>query len=124
MAAFIHRLRLGEGHALITTIGARTGRRRSIVVRPFPEETGSVLVVAFKPGATTRPSWFLNMAQAPQSVWIEESGARVRVSAVVLEGEDRERAWQRILAEAPVFSPYRDRAQSEVAVVRLKPVDS
>lgn len=83
-----------------------------------------MLVVAFKAGATTHPSWFVNMARKPESVWIAEKGARVRVSAKTLHGEDRERAWQRILAEAPAFGPYRERGNPEVPIVRLSVVDS
>lgn len=83
-----------------------------------------MLVVAFKAGATKHPSWFINMARKPECVWIAERGARARVSAVTLHGEDRERAWQRILAEAPAFRPYWERGNPEVPIVRLSLVDS
>jgi deazaflavin-dependent oxidoreductase (nitroreductase family) len=124
IAAVLHRLRCGEGHALITTIGVRSGRERSIVVRPFPEDSGSILVVAFKVGAATPPSWFVNMARKPESVWIEERGGRIKVLPTTLQGEDREHAWQRILADAPAFVPYRDRGDLEVPIVRLKRIET
>jgi deazaflavin-dependent oxidoreductase (nitroreductase family) len=106
---------------MITTKGARTGQDRSATVRRFDEAGGAILVVGSKGGNATHPAWFLNLARNPDAVWIDVKGKRVKVTPTSLHGEERDRAWQRIVAEASNFKAYETKTDREIPVVRLTP---
>jgi deazaflavin-dependent oxidoreductase (nitroreductase family) len=53
---------------LLTTVGARTGLRRTVILGGFPDGEDAWLVVASNGGAATHPAWFLNMARHPEQV--------------------------------------------------------
>jgi deazaflavin-dependent oxidoreductase (nitroreductase family) len=114
--------RRGEGLVTVVTIGARSGQRRRSVVRGFPEGGEAWLVVGSFGGSRTHPSWFLNIARNPDQVWLQVNGREVRVRPSSLHGEERERAWQRIVTEAPGFREYQEHTDREIPVVRLTAV--
>jgi deazaflavin-dependent oxidoreductase (nitroreductase family) len=122
ITARMHRLLGGKGKVVLTTVGAQSGRWRSTHVRRFTEESGSILVVAAEAGAATQPSWFIDLVRNPESVWIEENGMRVRVTPTLLDGEELDEAWSRIVAEAPVWGADQDGTDAEIQVVRLTPI--
>ena len=53
---------------LLTTVGARTGLRRTVILGCLPDGEDAWLVVASNGGAATHPAWFLNMARDPEQV--------------------------------------------------------
>jgi len=115
----LHRLLPRDETVLVTTVGAKTGQRRTVPVRRFKEPSGSMLVVGSKGGSATHPSWFYNMAKNPDSVWIDVKGKQVRVVPVSIRGDERATAWKRIVAEASGFASYETKTDREIPVVRL-----
>ena len=114
----------GRPLLLLTTTGAKTGRRRQTTLGWFPDEDGagdSRLVVASAAGAATHPSWYVNLARRPDDASIEVDGRRVAVNAESLHGPERDRAWARIIALAPGYGKYAERTDREIPVVRLTP---
>jgi deazaflavin-dependent oxidoreductase (nitroreductase family) len=111
----------GKHDVMVTTRGARTGQERSVSVRRFAEDGGAILVVGSKAGNASHPAWFINIAKSPDSVWIDVRGKRVKVTPTSLTGEERARAWKRIVAEAPNFGQYELKTDRELPVVRLTP---
>jgi deazaflavin-dependent oxidoreductase (nitroreductase family) len=103
----------------LRTVGARSGRRRTSTVRAFAEEGDRWLVVGSFGGASRHPAWFLNMARNPGQVWLRVRGREHRVRPVTLHGEERARAWERIVAEAKGFREYQENTDREIPVVRL-----
>ena len=118
-----YRLSGGRGQLLVTTKGAKSGQERQVVVKPFWEKDGKVLVVGSKGGTAAHPSWFINIARHPESVWIDLKGKRVHVRPESLAGEERARAWKRIVGEAPNFGGYEKSTDREIPVVRLSPIE-
>src|SRR5215208_919585 len=49
----------------LTTLGARSGQRRTSTVAYFPEGNNAWLIVASKGGAASHPDWFFNLAKHP-----------------------------------------------------------
>ena len=85
----------------------------------FTDDQGGWLVVAALAGAARHPSWFINLAKNPDSVWVEVGRDRYQVRPDLLRGEERAAAWERIVAAAPGFGAYQSKTDREIPVVRL-----
>ena len=107
---------------ILTTIGAKTGKRRDAQIAVF-KETGGWLVVGSKGGSATHPAWVVNMARNPDRVWLQVGDRRLRVSPRSLEGAERGSAWKRIVSEAPNFGDYEKKTDREIPVIELTPVE-
>jgi len=103
----------------LTTVGARSGRRRQSTLTRFADGDDAWLVVASAGGSARHPGWYHNIAAHPDQVWIEFGGSRMRVTATQLDGEARERAWQRIIASQPRYRGYQAKTDRSIPIVRL-----
>jgi deazaflavin-dependent oxidoreductase (nitroreductase family) len=106
----------------LTTVGARSGERRTTPVARFDDGAGGWVVVASFGGAARHPGWYHNIAAHPDQVWAEVSGTSHRVEVEQLSGEARERAWAEVTARAPSFLGYVENTDRELPVLRLTPV--
>lgn len=107
----------------LQTVGARSGKPRRSVLGWFPDtssEEGRLVVASFG-GSERHPAWFLNLARHPDDVWVEIGRERTRVRATSLRGEEREKAWRRIVELAPGYADYQAQTDREIPVVRLTP---
>jgi deazaflavin-dependent oxidoreductase (nitroreductase family) len=109
----------GRAGLLLTTIGARSGKERTVALGKFTDDQGGWLVVAALAGAARHPSWFINLAKNPGKVWVEVGRERYKVRPELLRGEERAAAWERIVAAAPGFETYQRKTDREIPVVRL-----
>jgi deazaflavin-dependent oxidoreductase (nitroreductase family) len=123
VARTVHRLtgsKMGGRPLLyLSTVGAKSGQRRTAVVMPFPEGDDAWLIVASKGGAPSHPSWFYNLAAHPDQVEVEVDGRKTAVTPRTLTGEERATAWQRITTERPNFAGYEIKTDRQIPVVRL-----
>jgi deazaflavin-dependent oxidoreductase (nitroreductase family) len=103
----------------LTTVGAKSGQRRTAVVMPFPEGDDAWLIVASKGGAATHPAWFHNIAAHPDQVEVEVDGRKTAVTPQTLSGEERAAAWRRITSERPNFAVYETKTDRQIPVIRL-----
>lgn len=108
---------------LLTTIGAKTGKRRTALLGYLHAGADSWLVIASMGGAASHPSWYLNLAKHSDKAWVEIAKRRSRVRAESLNGPDREEAWLRIEKEAPGYAAYREETDRQIPLVRLTAVD-
>jgi len=109
----------GGLHAFVLeTTGARTKMVRHAVLGYLDEGSDGWLVIASKGGAPTNPAWVANLAAQPATVILAD-GTRVPVRAERLQGEELDRAWERIAEEAPEYPVYRSRTAREIPVIRL-----
>ncbi|MBU2664345.1 nitroreductase family deazaflavin-dependent oxidoreductase [Actinoplanes bogorensis] len=104
---------------LLTTVGRRSGVERTNPVAWFTDPDGGRLIVASANGAADNPAWYYNLAAHPDA-HIEVGGETSDVTAEQLHGEERDRAWQVILAEAPRFDQYTKKTDREIPVIRLR----
>lgn len=112
----------GLGRTLVlTTVGAKTGQKRDAHLTSFPEGDGW-LVVASMGGSATHPAWYLNMASHPDEIWVQVGSRRTRVNAESLKGEERARAWRRIVSEFSNYGDYEKKTDRVIPVVKLTPV--
>ena len=122
IVALLYRLTLGRliGRTglLLTTIGARSGVRRTTLLRRFDDGDGW-LVVASAGGAAKHPNWLVNLSHHPDQVTVELRRDRFKVRPELLLADERAVAWARIVAEARQFARYQQKTDREIPVVRL-----
>ena len=106
----------------LSTVGARSGQRRTTPVARFDDGDGRWVIVASAGGAASHPAWYHNIAAHPDEVWAEVSGQRHRVEVEQLDGEAREDAWARVTRKSPRFGGYLDKTDRTLPVLRLTAV--
>ena len=106
-----------EGLVLLTTVGARTGRRRTTPMM-FHREGDRVLVIASNVGAPKHPDWYLNLVANPR-VTVEVGEETYDALASPAEGEERERLWTLIKKEYPFFADHEAKTDRTIPVVIL-----
>lgn len=107
--------------AVLTTIGHRSGVRRTSQVCWFPGTDGSWLIVAAAGGTRVNPAWYYNIAAHPDQVQIEIDGRTIAVTAKQLHGAERAQAWQQITTAAHRFARFQSKTDRELPVIRLTP---
>lgn len=104
---------------LLTTIGAVSGKQRTVVLPHF--SAGDALcVVGSRGGMATDPYWARNLRANPQA-WIRVNRKLRPVRAHFTKGEEREALWAPITERSPVYLEYQHRAlkHREIPVIVL-----
>ena len=107
------------GMLVLTTVGAKSGQRRQSLLGSFPDGDGAWLVVASAGGATANPAWYHNLAAHPGEAQVEVGGKTLNVTATQLSGEERDAAWQRVIAAQPRYAGYEKKTDRLIPVIRL-----
>jgi deazaflavin-dependent oxidoreductase (nitroreductase family) len=105
---------------LLTTTGARTGRRTTTPVG-VGVDGDRVYVVASKGGGPSNPAWFHNLRANP-SVTVELGGESYQARAVIAQGSERDRLYGLIAAQVPAFGEYEKNTDRTFPVVVLEGV--
>ncbi|GIF52593.1 deazaflavin-dependent oxidoreductase (nitroreductase family) [Asanoa ferruginea] len=93
---------------LLTTTGARTGRRTTVPLGFAVDDDGRVYVVASKAGGPKHPAWFHNL-RANESVTVELGAGSFEARAVVTTGEERDRLYRRVAGDDNAYAKNTDR---------------
>jgi deazaflavin-dependent oxidoreductase (nitroreductase family) len=107
---------------LLTTTGRRTGRTHTTPMM-FHRENGRLFVIASNVGAPLDPEWCLNLRADPAvtvEVGDDEGSPAYAATAAVLEGDDRETVWSRIVELYPFFGKHQAGTIREIPVVELR----
>jgi len=105
---------------LLTTLGHRSGKPRSVPVMYF-ENQGRRYIVASFGGSPAHPAWFKNIEKHPQ-VDVQVRAHRYKATAEVIEGDERTRVWQQVITEMPQFAGYKTKIGEggrEIPIVHL-----
>lgn len=105
---------------LLYTTGRRSGEIRRSPLASFADGD-DLLVIASKGGSPSHPDWYRNLAADP-NVWVRRGGVVYSAVATELDGDERERLWEDIIAHHPVFGRYQDVAGRRLPLVRLTAV--
>jgi deazaflavin-dependent oxidoreductase (nitroreductase family) len=106
---------------LLTTTGRRSGQPRATPL-VYAHDGHGFLVVGSNWGRPVQPAWALNLLADP-SAEVRVAGRHLQVAARVLSGDERARAWKRLLAVWPAYDTYAQRAGGRpLHVFRLEPV--
>jgi len=105
---------------VLTTVGRRSGRTRSVVLQFFPDGD-SIVVTAANDGGATHPAWYLNLKATPEAQ-VEVNGRKLDVCAEELRSDEATGWWARIVARAPDYERYARATERTIPVIRLVPV--
>lgn len=105
---------------VLTAVGAKSGKERDTPLAAFPYE-GGWIVIASNFGREKHPAWSGNLIANPQA-WAEPGTGKVPVTAVMLEGDERQTAWDHVLKRWSTFAAYDERTPNrEIRVFHLVP---
>ncbi len=106
---------------LLTTAGAKSGRQYTAPMM-YIRDGDRLLVIASNVGAPKHPDWYRNLVAHPE-VTVEVGVETYRATAVVTEGEERQRLWSKIVEQAPFFTEHQAKTSREIPVVALERLD-
>jgi deazaflavin-dependent oxidoreductase (nitroreductase family) len=109
----------GLSLVVLTTIGAKSGQRRQTVLGALPEGDNAWIIVASAGGSTANPAWYHNLAAHPDQAEIEVGGGKHAVTAAQLAGDERDAAWQQVLAAGPRYAGYEKKTDRHIPIIRL-----
>jgi len=122
-------LRANGGHAtsgnfvgrqvlILTTTGAKTGKRRESPLA-YTRDGDRLVVVASKGGAPSHPAWYHNIVANPD-VTVEVDGERFDARATVADGSERRRLYDQHADLHPSFTEYETRTERVIPVIVLQ----
>jgi deazaflavin-dependent oxidoreductase (nitroreductase family) len=108
----------GRPLLLLTTTGARSGEARTTPMMFIPDGN-RLLVIASNAGRPRHPDWYHNLVANP-SVTVEVTGDTYPATAVVPQGEERDRLFDGVVARYPFFADYQAKVSRTIPVVVLE----
>ena len=107
----------------LRTTGARTGKRRSVVLGFFPDKSNpdAMVVVASNGGSARHPGWAFNLSANTGGATVDTGDGEVPVRVEILRGEERSVMWDAIVAAAPGYGRYTEKTDREIPLFRLTP---
>ena len=108
----------GGSLLLLTTTGAKSGQPRTTPLA-YSIDGDHLIVAASKAGAPTNPDWYFNLLANP-IVTVELGAERFQAHARVVEGEERDRLYQRHAELMPGFADYQQKTQRQIPVIILE----
>jgi len=102
---------------LLTTTGARSGERRTTPVM-YISDGDRLLVIASNAGAPKNPDWYYNLVAHPE-VTVEVRKETFEATTLVMEGEERQKLWSRIVDLYPFFSEHQTKTTRQIPVIAL-----
>ncbi len=106
---------------VLTTIGRRTGKRRSVVLQFWPDGDSMILAAA-NGGESSNPAWYSNLLADPIAT-AEVLGRVLRVRADTLPEDEGARWWRWIADHAQDYERYERATVRRIPIVRLVPLD-
>lgn len=113
----------GQNLLMLTTVGARTGKRRHSILARFadPGHPGTWLVVGSNGGSVRHPAWCYNLAKNPEQAWITIEKQDLKVHPDSVNGAERDEAWKGVVSLAPGYGPYETKTDRQIPIIRLTP---
>ncbi|GAA3663914.1 nitroreductase family deazaflavin-dependent oxidoreductase [Nonomuraea antimicrobica] len=107
----------GSPIVLLTTTGARSGRSITTPLVYLPDGDRQV-IIASNGGADTHPAWYHNLRATPEAT-VEIGTETFGVRAEFVDGDERDRLYARMVAQAPQFADYEAKTTRRIPVVAL-----
>ncbi len=108
----------GSDLLLLTTVGARTGRHRTVPLG-YLDVGGRRLVVASAGGSDRDPAWLHNLRAHPEAT-VEVGGTTYRATAALVAAAARDVLWDEVVRRAPGYGDYQRSTTRTIALVELR----
>jgi deazaflavin-dependent oxidoreductase (nitroreductase family) len=103
---------------LLTTVGRKTGKERTVPLPYFRDAARFVLIASYG-GNPRNPAWLDNLAANPD-VTIQIGFRRAQAQALVTPDVERDRIWREITARYPRYLAYQEKTSRRIPIVVLK----
>jgi deazaflavin-dependent oxidoreductase (nitroreductase family) len=104
----------------LTTIGRKSGQKRSTMLTSPLVEGDNVILVASYGGDDRDPMWYSNLVANP-AVDVVMNGASKSMVARVAEGDERTRLWENLTLKHANYAGYQRKTSRQIPVVVLEP---
>ena len=109
----------GQHVLLVTMSGARTGRIRTVPLGYY-DDAGTPVVFASSMGASKHPQWYFNLRANP-NVAVEIGDSQHAARARIVEGDEHEALWARVIQEKPFLVAHQAAAHPRtIPLIRLE----
>jgi len=111
----------GMQHVLLRTVGRKSGTEHKVALPTWCDPAGHRIVVASFAGAPAHPSWYLNLSDrtANPEVLCRVQGGQYWSVPEILEGDERARTWDLLVADRAWYQDYQDKTDRAIPLVRL-----
>lgn len=99
--------------------GAKSGKERTVPLL-YLDDGADVAIVASAGGRTKHPAWFHNLKANPETV-VQIGAERRPVRAEIVDAEERDRLWPRLVEIWPDYAAYQARTERSIPVILLRP---
>lgn len=100
---------------ILTTRGRSSGKVRKVALMRV-EHDGEYAVIGSQGGAPTDPAWVGNLRAAPDEVAFQDGPEPFAARAREVEGEERQRWWDRAVAAYPPYADYQKKTDRHIPV--------
>lgn len=104
----------------LTTIGRKSGKRRSTMLTTPIHDDDTVVLVASYGGDDRHPTWFLNLRDNPD-VEIRMMGRHRRMRARVATDTERATLWPKVIGTYRGYAQYQRSTERQIPLVILEP---
>jgi deazaflavin-dependent oxidoreductase (nitroreductase family) len=114
---------LGKPVVQLTTVGAKSGKQRTVLLTSPADFEGDPVVVASYAGDDRHPAWYHNLLANPDvDVKQLDSGRRERRRARVLSAGERAALWPQLKREIKQYQAYELRTTREIPIIVLESI--
>ncbi len=103
----------------LTTTGRRTGEPRPVTLYAF-DDGDRLVVVGSRGGSARNPAWATNLRADPRAT-VGRGRTAQAVNAYEAEGDERDRLWQLVSGEFPLYETYQRRTKRRIPLFVLEP---
>ena len=104
----------------LTTTGRRSGEPRTNFLTSPLQVDGGHVIVASRGGDDVNPAWFLNLRDYPDVTVRIEGGRSEPKRARILDGDERDRTWEQVVARYPHYGQYQSKTRRVIPLVILE----
>lgn len=105
----------------LTTVGRKSGQKRSTMLTVPIREGEGYVVVASRGGDDKHPAWFLNLRDNPAVEVVVGGGAPVPMTARIADADTRARLWPEITSKYRNYAGYQEKTSREIPLIILEP---
>lgn len=107
----------GQTVLLLTTLGNRSGKARTIPINYYLDQ-GRYVLVASNWGSDHQPGWYTNLRHDPHAT-LQVKDKTINASASFAEGAEYERLWRYVTSRNSRYTDYQQQTQRKIPLVIL-----
>jgi F420H(2)-dependent quinone reductase len=103
----------------VTTTGRMSGEARAVTLYAF-DDGERLVIVGSRGGAAKDPAWAANLRNEPNAT-VKVGREERAVRATEVEGAERDRLWELVCADFPLYATYQRRTKRRIPLFALEP---